>query len=165
MATAAAEGWRRRISLNPALFVEQERKSRSQSLATFKLSYYPKDADREPFDSLIRVKTTLATTSWAQVSLEFTLQTCFSAETYDEGMGVCGWILTFLSMLIVLLTFPLSICFCLKVLFFSLFQCHLGGTSFGRLCKSTSGPLFSGLADSSAVAQEDQVMLLLSTVA
>lgn len=41
------EGWRRRISLNPALFVEQERKSRSQSLATFKLSYYPKDADRK----------------------------------------------------------------------------------------------------------------------
>uniref|UniRef100_A0A915JVH0 Band 7 domain-containing protein n=1 Tax=Romanomermis culicivorax TaxID=13658 RepID=A0A915JVH0_ROMCU len=76
------EGWRRRISLNPVLFLEQERKSRSQSLANYKLSYYPKDAD---------------------------------PETYDEGMGVCGWILTFISMFIVILTFPLSICFCLKV--------------------------------------------------
>lgn len=39
--------WRRRISLNPAVFLEQERKSRSLSLATYKLSYYPEDVDRK----------------------------------------------------------------------------------------------------------------------
>ena len=30
-------------------------------------------------------------------------------------MGACGWILTALSWLIVVFTFPFSICFCLKV--------------------------------------------------
>lgn len=30
-------------------------------------------------------------------------------------MGICGWLLTILSWLVVMLTFPFSICFCLKV--------------------------------------------------
>lgn len=39
----------------------------------------------------------------------------FSADTEDYGIGICGWLLVALSWLMVALTFPLSICFCLKV--------------------------------------------------
>lgn len=44
------------------------------------------------------------------------LITCaFAAEGYEDGMGACGWILIALSWFLVTCTFPLSICFCLKV--------------------------------------------------
>ncbi|XP_065581882.1 mechanosensory protein 2-like isoform X9 [Artemia franciscana] len=32
-----------------------------------------------------------------------------------EGPGVCAWILTFISLILILATFPLSFCFCFKV--------------------------------------------------
>jgi hypothetical protein len=38
-----------------------------------------------------------------------------TASGYDDGMGLCGWLLAFMSWMIVVLTFPFSICFCLKV--------------------------------------------------
>ncbi|PAV87365.1 hypothetical protein WR25_18269 isoform A [Diploscapter pachys] len=36
-------------------------------------------------------------------------------EHYDAGLGFCGWLFMFLSWLIILMTFPISICFCIKV--------------------------------------------------
>lgn len=37
------------------------------------------------------------------------------SDSSDSGIGVCGWILTVLSMAIAVVTFPLSIFFCIKV--------------------------------------------------
>ncbi|XP_065581833.1 band 7 protein AGAP004871-like isoform X5 [Artemia franciscana] len=36
-------------------------------------------------------------------------------EADPEGPGVCAWILTFISLILILATFPLSFCFCFKV--------------------------------------------------
>ncbi|GFQ64011.1 stomatin-2 [Trichonephila clavata] len=36
-------------------------------------------------------------------------------DSSDTGIGICGWILTILSMIIAVATFPLSIFFCIKV--------------------------------------------------
>uniref|UniRef100_A0A0N4ZP96 PHB domain-containing protein n=1 Tax=Parastrongyloides trichosuri TaxID=131310 RepID=A0A0N4ZP96_PARTI len=38
-----------------------------------------------------------------------------SADVYDTGHGFCGWFLMILSYLLMLATFPISICFCIKV--------------------------------------------------
>jgi erythrocyte band 7 integral membrane protein len=38
-----------------------------------------------------------------------------AAEGLEDGMGTCGWILIGLSWMIVVVTFPFSIIFCLKV--------------------------------------------------
>uniref|UniRef100_A0A915L8Z9 Band 7 domain-containing protein n=1 Tax=Romanomermis culicivorax TaxID=13658 RepID=A0A915L8Z9_ROMCU len=38
----------------------------------------------------------------------------FSA-VIEEDVGVCGWILTILSWILIAITFPFSMCFCLKV--------------------------------------------------
>ncbi|KAL6723909.1 hypothetical protein Aduo_018862 [Ancylostoma duodenale] len=37
------------------------------------------------------------------------------SESYDAGLGFCGWIFMFISWLCVLASFPISICFCIKV--------------------------------------------------
>lgn len=37
------------------------------------------------------------------------------ADVYDTGHGFCGWFLMILSYIIMLATFPISICFCIKV--------------------------------------------------
>ena len=37
------------------------------------------------------------------------------ARSGGDGIGCCGWMLTLLSWLMVLFTFPLSLCVCLKV--------------------------------------------------
>ncbi|KAF8382249.1 sto-2 [Pristionchus pacificus] len=37
------------------------------------------------------------------------------AESYDTGTGFCGWVLTIISWLMMLSTFPLSMIFCIKV--------------------------------------------------
>ncbi|VDM74380.1 unnamed protein product [Strongylus vulgaris] len=36
-------------------------------------------------------------------------------ESYDAGLGFCGWMFMFISWLCVLASFPISICFCIKV--------------------------------------------------
>uniref|UniRef100_A0A914C4P4 Band 7 domain-containing protein n=1 Tax=Acrobeloides nanus TaxID=290746 RepID=A0A914C4P4_9BILA len=72
----------RRFTLNPLIFAKEERDARRQSLAQLKLSYYPKNAN---------------------------------PDVYDTGLGACGWILMLLSWVIMLSTFPLSVCFCIKV--------------------------------------------------
>ena len=36
-------------------------------------------------------------------------------EEEDAGIGVCGWLLTSASMLLVLITLPFSLCVCFKV--------------------------------------------------
>ena len=36
-------------------------------------------------------------------------------EEEDAGIGVCGWLLTSFSMLLVLITLPFSLCVCFKV--------------------------------------------------
>ncbi|TKR71667.1 hypothetical protein L596_019227 [Steinernema carpocapsae] len=36
-------------------------------------------------------------------------------EAYDAGLGICGWFLMSLSWILFLTTFPISICFCIKV--------------------------------------------------
>ncbi|KAK6763124.1 hypothetical protein RB195_023727 [Necator americanus] len=36
-------------------------------------------------------------------------------ESYDAGLGFCGWIFMFISWLCVFVSFPVSICFCIKV--------------------------------------------------
>ncbi|CAJ0609601.1 unnamed protein product [Cylicocyclus nassatus] len=36
-------------------------------------------------------------------------------ESYDAGLGFCGWLFMFISWLCVLASFPISICFCIKV--------------------------------------------------
>ncbi|CAJ0947255.1 unnamed protein product, partial [Mesorhabditis belari] len=36
-------------------------------------------------------------------------------EAYDAGMGFCGWLLMFLSWILMLSTFPISVIFCIKV--------------------------------------------------
>jgi hypothetical protein len=40
---------------------------------------------------------------------------CFSAGDSDVGIGVCGWLLTAFSWLIVIVTLPFSLCVCFKV--------------------------------------------------
>ncbi|XP_003380565.1 stomatin-2 [Trichinella spiralis] len=61
---------------------ERQRKLRSQSLASFKLSYYmPEDL-----------------------------------ENGSDGFGFCDWMLTGLAWFIVIVTFPLSFIFCIKVI-------------------------------------------------
>ena len=39
----------------------------------------------------------------------------FSAEDSDVGLGVCGWLLTAFSWMIVIVTLPFSLCVCFKV--------------------------------------------------
>ena len=39
----------------------------------------------------------------------------FSAGDSDVGIGVCGWLLTAFSWLIVIVTLPFSLCVCFKV--------------------------------------------------
>lgn len=39
----------------------------------------------------------------------------FLADVYDAGLGFCGFFLIFLSWIFMLATFPISICFTLKV--------------------------------------------------
>ncbi|XP_065581814.1 band 7 protein AGAP004871-like isoform X2 [Artemia franciscana] len=50
---------------------------------------------------------------------DFTCGTCltfiFRRMADPEGPGVCAWILTFISLILILATFPLSFCFCFKV--------------------------------------------------
>jgi len=72
----------RRFTLNPLIFAKEEREARRLSLAQLKLSYYPKNAN---------------------------------PDVYDTGLGFCGFFLIFLSWLFMLATFPISICFCIKV--------------------------------------------------
>ncbi|KAI6243856.1 PHB domain-containing protein [Aphelenchoides fujianensis] len=36
-------------------------------------------------------------------------------DAYDDGLGFCGWFMLFLSYILLLATFPISICFCIKV--------------------------------------------------
>ncbi|VDK42782.1 unnamed protein product [Anisakis simplex] len=38
-----------------------------------------------------------------------------SADTYDTGVGICGWLIITLSWVILISTFPISVCFCVKV--------------------------------------------------
>ncbi|KHN84058.1 Stomatin-2 [Toxocara canis] len=38
-----------------------------------------------------------------------------SADTYDTGVGFCGWLIITLSWVILISTFPISVCFCVKV--------------------------------------------------
>uniref|UniRef100_A0AAF5PMU2 Band 7 domain-containing protein n=1 Tax=Wuchereria bancrofti TaxID=6293 RepID=A0AAF5PMU2_WUCBA len=72
----------RRFTLNPLIFAKEERELRRQSLAQLKLSYYPKNAH---------------------------------PDTYDSGVGFCGWFIIMLTWIILFSTFPISVCFCLKV--------------------------------------------------
>jgi len=37
------------------------------------------------------------------------------ADDTSEGLGFCGWMLTVISWILVILTFPLSLCVCMKV--------------------------------------------------
>ena len=39
----------------------------------------------------------------------------FSAEDHDVGLGICGWLLTAISWLLVIVTLPFSLCVCFKV--------------------------------------------------
>ncbi|EEC18081.1 conserved hypothetical protein, partial [Ixodes scapularis] len=39
----------------------------------------------------------------------------FAGESAEAGLGICGWILTALSFVIVVVTFPFSLLFCIKV--------------------------------------------------
>ncbi|XP_065581874.1 mechanosensory protein 2-like isoform X8 [Artemia franciscana] len=39
----------------------------------------------------------------------------YASAADPEGPGVCAWILTFISLILILATFPLSFCFCFKV--------------------------------------------------
>ena len=41
----------------------------------------------------------------------------FSAEDHDVGLGICGWLLTAISWLLVIVTLPFSLCVCFKVKF------------------------------------------------
>ena len=38
-----------------------------------------------------------------------------AADSTHYGLGFCGWVLTVISWLIVIMTFPLSLCVCMKV--------------------------------------------------
>ena len=38
-----------------------------------------------------------------------------AADDNSEGLGCCGWVLTLFSWIIVVITFPLSLCVCMKV--------------------------------------------------
>ena len=57
------------------------------------------------------------------------------ADDGDDGIGICGWMLTLLSWMIVLVTLPFSLCVCFKVAKFiiRIFICFLH-----RLFRSTS---------------------------
>lgn len=39
-----------------------------------------------------------------------------SADEVDDGMGICGWVLTALSWCLVIITMPVSLCVCFKVI-------------------------------------------------
>jgi len=39
----------------------------------------------------------------------------YACRDEDEGLGLCTWILTLLSLVVVAATFPLSLFFCLKI--------------------------------------------------
>lgn len=39
----------------------------------------------------------------------------YQAEKNSSGLGFCGWVLTIFSWILVMLTFPMSLCICLKV--------------------------------------------------
>ena len=43
------------------------------------------------------------------------LKTFVSADDTDDGIGLCGWILTAISWAMVLATLPFSLCVCFKV--------------------------------------------------
>ena len=55
------------------------------------------------FDSLESIRT---------VILSFTL---FIADESDNGVGLCGWLLTTISWGLVMVTLPFSLCVCFKV--------------------------------------------------
>ena len=63
-----------------------------------------------------------------------------AADSTHYGLGFCGWVLTVISWLIVIMTFPLSLCVCMKVSYSSSLQ-YVGPTG---VCKYISvGPLLT----------------------
>ncbi|CAD5234209.1 unnamed protein product [Bursaphelenchus xylophilus] len=52
--------------------------------------------------------------SLAQLKLSYYPKN-LSPDVYDTGVGFCGWILMTLSYIFFMVTFPISVCFCLKV--------------------------------------------------
>ena len=70
----------------------------------------------------------------------------------NEGFDICGWILIALSYVLVILTFPIAPCFCIKVRVIQLRSSDVS-TRFAcsRLFKSTNEPLFSVLVEFSPV--------------
>ena len=98
----------------------------------------------------------------------------FSADGSDDGVGICGFILTGISWLLVLVTLPFSLCVCFKVSIMFLvrnvvisvnrrkvihFVLHSYHLSF-RWCKSTRGLLYFDSVDFLQGDLEAQVNLI-----
>ena len=61
---------------------------------------------------------TIKPSRWIVVSsniLAFLLFTDATPDDYDRSLACCGWLLTAFSWLLVALTFPMSLCVCMKV--------------------------------------------------
>ena len=96
-----------------------------------------------------------------------------SAEDHDVGLGICGWLLTAISWLLVIVTLPFSLCVCFKVSTSSFNTSHLkiiyiihdylyikhGILCIHRSFKNTKGRLYFGLVDFYREAQRVQVWI------
>ena len=50
-----------------------------------------------------------------------------TADETDDGIGLCGWLLTALSWALVIITMPFSLCVCFKVICFNVNRGRGGG--------------------------------------
>jgi len=91
--------------VSPDQFVESERSDVELLNGSEKVD--------EAFRQFTPNPTTMSTSKGSATNDQ--LRIIFGTDTEDYGIGICGWILVAFSWLIVAFTFPLSICFCLKV--------------------------------------------------
>ena len=93
-----------------------------QSFFPFKRNSTQRNISQELFWNKAMQSNALLFCAWLKYTKSNTQHTthihslCVAADDAEDGIGICGWLLTTLSWLIVLVTLPFSLCVCFKVI-------------------------------------------------
>ena len=93
-----------------------------QSFFPFKRNSAQRNISQEPVWNKASTTDTLLICAWLKYTESYTQHRkhihslCVAADDAEDGIGICGWLLTTLSWLIVLVTLPFSLCVCFKVI-------------------------------------------------
>ena len=93
-----------------------------QSFFPFKRNSAQRNISQEPVWNKANTTDALLFCAWLKYTESYTQHRkhihslCVAADDAEDGIGICGWLLTTLSWLIVLVTLPFSLCVCFKVI-------------------------------------------------